>query len=114
PRPLGVRAAGTLAAVRKPVRATQGDVALLQREIRQLIERLAEVDRVERASEGEWVPPVDVYECRGKLVVVVEAPGLPPEALRIVHGNKQLVITGERRERRPSAGIASFVCMERQ
>jgi HSP20 family protein len=98
---------------RKPVRAAHIDPALLQREISLLIERLAELDRVDRPGEGEWVPPVDIYECRGKLVVVVEVPGMAPDALRIVHGNKQLVISGERKERRASAAVDSFLCMER-
>jgi HSP20 family protein len=98
---------------RKPTRMTHTDLAVLQREIRQLIERMADFDRVDRPGEGEWVPPVDVYEYRGRLVVVVEVPGLTPDALRIVHGNKQLVISGERKERRASPAVDSFLCMER-
>ena len=40
----------------------------------QLFERLAGLDRAGRAPVGEWVPSVDVYECDGKLTVVVEVP----------------------------------------
>ncbi len=88
-------------------------MSLLQREINQLFERLAEIDRSEGTVAGEWSPSVDVYESRGKLVLVAEVPGLPPESVRVVVRDRELVISGERRERRPSVGIAAFLCMER-
>jgi HSP20 family protein len=88
-------------------------MSLLQREINQLFERLAEIDRSDGGMAGEWSPGVDVYESRGRLVVVVEVPGLPPEAVRVVVRERDLVITGERRDRRPTGGIAGFLCMER-
>jgi len=91
-------------------------MSLLQREINQLFERLAEIDRSDGGVTGEWSPGVDVYESRGKLVVVAEVPGLPPEAVRVVVRERDLVISGERRERRerrPTGGIAAFLCMER-
>lgn len=95
---------------RRP-RAEPTDLAALQLELNQLFERLAEFDRAEQPAEGEWIPSVDIYECRGSLMVVVEVPGLPPEALRVAHADGRLVITGERRERKPPGG--AFLCMER-
>jgi HSP20 family molecular chaperone IbpA len=44
--------------------------------------------------------------------VVLEVPGLGADALRVVCRERELVVTGERRERRPP-GIAGFLCMER-
>jgi HSP20 family protein len=88
------------------------ELALLQREINQMFERLAEFDRGEAPSAGEWCPSVDVFECRGALMVVAEVPGLTPETLRVVCGDHRLVISGERRERR-TAGDAAFLCVER-
>jgi HSP20 family protein len=87
------------------------ELAMLQREVNQLFERLAEVDRSAAPAAGEWCPSVDVYECRGALTVVTEVPGLAPESLRVVCGDRQLVISGERRERR--AADAAFLCVER-
>jgi HSP20 family protein len=87
------------------------DIGGLQREINQLFESLVEFDRTERAATGQWSPNVDVYECRGKLVVVVEVPGIPPEGLRVYHQNHRLVVTGERREKR--LGASTFLCLER-
>ena len=65
---------------RRPPRAEPTDLAVLQQELNQLFERLAEFDRADHPAEGEWIPSVDVYECRGSLMVVVEVPGLPPES----------------------------------
>ena len=100
-----------MSVVKKPSRAGHPDLALLHQELSQLIGRLVEFDRADRAGLGDWLPSVDVFECRGTLTVVVEVPGLSPESLRVACSNGQLVVSGERRERR--AGVAGFLCMER-
>ena len=96
---------------RRPPRAEPTDLAALQQELNQLFERLSEFDRADHPPEGEWIPSVDIYECRGSLLVVVEVPGLPPEALRVAHVDGRLIISGERRDRKPPGG--AFLCMER-
>lgn len=93
-------------------RTPLSDLVLLQREVNQLFERLAGLDRAGRAPVGEWVPSVDVYECDGKLTIVVEVPGLAEEQLRVSIKDRSLVVAGERRERKPG-GVAAFLCMER-
>jgi HSP20 family protein len=94
-------------------RTPLSDLVLLQREVNQLFERLAGLDRAGRAPAGEWVPSVDVYECSGKLTIVVEVPGLVEDQLRVSIRDRNLVVYGERRERRPTGGVAAFLCMER-
>jgi len=101
-----------MSVIRRPARTTQLDLAHLRREVHQLLERLSDIDRADPAASGEWMPSVDVYECHGKLTVVAEVPGLAADTLRVSFRDRQLVISGERRERRP-AGAASFLCMER-
>ncbi len=101
-----------MAVIRRPARTTHLDLAVLQREVNLLLERLADFDRGP-APEGEWIPGVDVYECRGRLVIAAEVPGVPAESLRVTFHDRHLVIAGERRERRPPAAAASFHCMER-
>ncbi len=97
-----------------PPRTPLSELLLLQREVNQLFERLAEAERAERpVSAAGWQPSADVYECSGNLVVIVECPGIAPDALRISCRDQTLVISGERRERRPAAGAAAFLCMER-
>jgi HSP20 family protein len=88
-------------------------LASLQREIDQLFARLAHLDRGEQPVAGEWSPATDVFECRGEIVVMVEVPGLNPESVRVAYKNHRLVVTGERRERKPAAGSTVFLCMER-
>jgi len=99
--------------MRRAPRPSLTEIALLQREINQLFERLSELDTTSQPAAGEWFPSVDVYECAGTVMVVVEVPGLPPDALKVAFRDRQLVVSGERRERRPAAGTAAFLCMER-
>jgi len=102
-----------MAVIRRLARTTQLDLVVLQREVQQLLDRLADLDRADPPADGEWAPSVDVYESRGKLTIVAEVPGLTPESLKVTFRDRHLVLTGDRRERRPAAGAASFLCMER-
>ena len=88
------------------------DLALLQREINQLFERLAGFERATRPPGVEWLPSLDMFDCKGNLIVVVEVPGLLEESLRLVAREGLLVVSGERRDRRPQ-GVVAFHCMER-
>lgn len=102
-----------MAVVRKPSRMPFSELALLQREVNQLFERLAELERGERPVAAGWNPSTDVFECDGNLVVIVEVPGLLPESLRVSCKERCLIIAGERKERRPTSGGAAFLCVER-
>ena len=97
---------------RRPSRPSFSALALLQQEMGDLVHRLSVLDRSDRLPGSEWSPAIDVFEFRDRLVVVVEAPGLPPESLRVVFRDRDLVLSGERRARRAGAG-ASFLCLER-
>ena len=98
----------TRRAARPPVSA----LALLQQEVNDLFHRLSALDRSEHLRGSEWSPTVDVFESKDRLVVVIEVPGLPPESLRVVFRDGELVLSGERRARRVGPG-ASFLCLER-
>jgi len=89
------------------------DLALLQREINQLFERLLEFQGAEAGTGAVWRPGVDVYESRGRLVVVAEVPGVAPESLRVMLHERELVLTGERLPPRTQAEHATFLCVER-
>jgi len=89
------------------------DLALLQREIQRLFERLAEFDRAAHASKGQWTPPVDVFESRGRLLVLVEMAGVDPASVRVAKDDRGLVVSGERRGPKPPAGQSAWVCLER-
>jgi HSP20 family protein len=55
---------------------------------------------------------VDVLEQGGRLIVLVEVPGLPPEALKVAFRERTLVLSGDRRSPRVRQG-ARFQCLER-
>jgi HSP20 family protein len=95
-----------------PARAPLTELVILQREVNQLFERLAELDRADQPAAGEWLPSIDIYECRGALNVVAEVPGLHTDSLRVAFRDGYLVISGERRERKATPG-AAFLCLER-
>ncbi len=97
---------------RKTARLPLSALSLLQREVNQLFERLSLLDRTDRPAQGEWSPSVDVFESRGRLIVVAEVPGLARDSLKIVCRERDIVISGERRARRPGAG-QNYVCLER-
>ena len=97
---------------RRPARPPTSALALLQHEVNQLFQRLTLLDRSEHLPGGEWCPPVDIYETRGCLVVVMEVPGLSPDSLKVAFRHHSLVIGGRRRTPRPGAGV-SFQCLER-
>jgi HSP20 family protein len=88
------------------------DLALLQREINQLFERLAGFERATQPAGVEWLPSLDMFDCKGNLIVVVEVPGLLTDSLKLVAREGMLVVTGERRDKRPQ-GVVAFHCMER-
>jgi HSP20 family protein len=97
---------------RKTARLPLSAVSLLQREVNQLFERLSLLDKTDRPAQGEWSPSVDVYESRGRLVVVAEVPGLTVDSMKVVCRERELVISGERRARKPGAG-QNYLCLER-
>jgi len=88
------------------------DLSLLQREINRLFEKLAEFDRANRPQGVEWLPSIDVFDCKGNLVVVIEVPGLQADSLKIIAREGTLLVSGERRDRSPS-GVGAFHCMSR-
>ena len=98
----------TRRAPRPPISA----LALLQQEMAELVHRLSALERADRLPGSEWSPAVDVFEARDRLVVVIEVPGLAPESLRVVFRERELVLGGERRARRPGPGT-TFLCLER-
>ena len=97
---------------RRSSRPPASALALLQQEVSALFQRITLLDRSEHLPGSEWCPPVDVYEARGRLVVIVEVPGLGPESLKVAFRDHSLVVAGSRRTRRPGSGV-SFQCLER-
>ncbi len=101
-----------MSSFRRLVAEPMSDLALLQREINQLFERLAGFERASAQAGVEWTPAVDIFECKGNLVAIVEVPGMLVESLKLIAREGMLVVSGERRDKRPQ-GLVAFHCMER-
>ena len=66
-------------------------------DIRDLFAELAATLKHEhRAFTGQYHPSVDVRETDEALEVIVDVPGVPPEALRVLFRRDVLVIAGEK------------------
>jgi len=89
------------------------ELGFLQKEVEQIFARLGVLNRTDRLGAGEWSPPVDVFESRDHLTIVVEVPGLAPESVSVVCRNRQIVVSGERRHECPADVVAGFLCLER-
>jgi HSP20 family protein len=76
------------------------------------------VDRTQHASYGNGtsyanpVPPLDIYEKDGFLVVVMDVPGVEPENLKVQFNQGFLIIAG-RKEAPKYEKKQKFVCLER-
>src|SRR5213593_2269692 len=91
---------------------TRRDIDKLHEEIEELFADLWQVPRFAGMRRG-FRPNVDSYftEDPHELTVVVELPGVDPQALDLVVGERALIIAGERR--RPKLdGTVSYQQME--
>ena len=89
------------------------DVDKLQAEIEQLFADLWQVPRFSASRHGYgFRPNVDCFHTDDPhaLTVVVELPGVDPESIRLVAGERVLVVAGERR--RPQAPARVYQQME--
>lgn len=66
-------------------------------DIQELFAELAATLKHEhRAFTGECHPPIDVRETEQTLEVVVDVPGIPPQALRVLFRSDVLLVAGEK------------------
>ncbi|WP_424140644.1 Hsp20/alpha crystallin family protein [Roseomonas chloroacetimidivorans] len=49
-----------------------------------------------RSRGSVWVPPADVIETEGELIILVALPGVPPEQVRVEIEGGTLVVSGRR------------------
>ena len=66
-------------------------------DIQELFAELAATLKHEhRAFTGECHPPIDVRETERTLEVVIDVPGIPPQALRVMFRSDVLLVAGEK------------------
>ena len=83
-----------------PFRAPLDTVALLQNRLNSIFSDFANPTNEpqnESLNAGNFIPPVDIYEDAHRLVLKLEAPGIPQEDLEISVENQTLTVKGERK-----------------
>ncbi len=81
-----------------PFRSPLADVAVLQNRLNSIFNDFARPEgETETLSAGSFVPPVDIYEDHGTLVLKLEVPGIKQENLDVRVENQTLTVKGERR-----------------
>jgi HSP20 family protein len=60
-----------------------------------------------------WMPMVDVCERADELLIFVEMPGVDRSDIQIVWSDGMLVVSGIKRQRSASQGVATYLCVER-
>jgi len=61
-----------------------------------------------RARGERWLPPVDVYETDGDVVVVMDLPGVDLQDIKVSVAGQVLTVEGERRREEPAEAEAYF------
>jgi HSP20 family protein len=82
----------------------------LSAEIRRVFD---ELDRGGATSPGECVPPLDLYELDAAIVIVIDVPGVPADAMRVLAKDGVLVVAGEKTTACAAKGEARFHLAER-
>jgi HSP20 family protein len=93
------------------------EIGDLSEEVRRLF---ADLDRTLRRlggePAGEWAPSLDVFETEETIEVVLDVPGVPLEALRILIKGSVVVVAGEKPPPSRDSGIpgSSYHVVERE
>ena len=74
------------------------------------LEEAAELAALDGA--GAWLPPVDLFESAGAIVVCVELPGVRAEHVEVTVRDGHLRVSGRKRKGAPR-GPVSHLCSER-
>lgn len=80
------------------------DFALLRQAFREQLDRWHHFVRLP-AGEPDVLPATDVIEAAGRLVVVVELPGVAEDGVEVVAADRRLQVTGTRRRTEPAGAL---------
>jgi HSP20 family protein len=89
-------------------------VSQLQNEINRVFGNLA--DSESSSATAEWTPAVDVLEYLDRFELLVDLPGVDPQAVEVTLDNGVLSLSGERRQERAasSSGAENALQQERR
>ncbi|MFH0925515.1 MAG: Hsp20/alpha crystallin family protein [bacterium] len=94
------------------------EIANIQSEVVRLFDQAFGLESEELIlSEGDWRPPIDIYENKKQLIVVVECPGMLAKDIEIITTGNSLTINGIKKEektnRNNEEGKFKYICLER-
>jgi HSP20 family protein len=90
------------------------DFERLQEELNQLLEELSRLGPdIATWSSGTWHPPVDIFETKEEVVVLIELPGVRRADTSVALKHNTLVISGKKYEDNSTENNACFLCLER-
>ena len=90
------------------------EIANIQSEVARLFDQIYGFDSEEIiVSEGDLKPPIDIYENKNQLVLVIECPGISVKDIEISTTGNSLLIMGKKREEIEEREKSKFICMER-
>lgn len=73
------------------------ELVQMQERMSRLFEEFFPLSRREVEPFGGWLPPVDIYETKDKMVIEAEVPGVNKDDLKIEYSDGILTIRGERK-----------------
>lgn len=86
---------------------------LFRRQIREIFAHLATLEHGDAKGEGEFSPPMDMYESSDCLVIELDLPGFAREDLTVTVCCSMLVLEGVKRVD-PPPKEGRFICLERR
>ncbi len=87
--------------------------ASLYEEMNKLFKEIFRFDpSTEKTLEMMEIPPVDIYETAGDVVLEIEVPGIDPDKVQVSFTGGRLIVEGTKEEDTES-GRQNYLCMER-
>lgn len=81
-------------------------------QLNEVFNYLSVLERPEGSREYDFVPLVEIFETAAAFVVEIELPGLADKDLNLSISDRQLLVSGLKREERENRRL-SYLCLER-
>ncbi|HEX8068838.1 MAG TPA: Hsp20/alpha crystallin family protein [Pyrinomonadaceae bacterium] len=88
------------------------ELVRLRERLARLLAALQEAEADGAVEAGVWLPPYDLCESAGALVVKVELPGVRADEIELTLTSAQLQLAGQKSRRAPAGGV-THLCSER-
>jgi HSP20 family protein len=90
-----------------------GELGDLTEDVRRLFQELGNASAGRGTAAGDTVPPLDVLETDESLQIMMDLPGVPVAAVRVLIKGNVVLIAGEKWADSPGAGAGGYHLVER-